>query len=69
MSSTETRKLTFVDQVHARKKPMAPDVDYTVVASMTNGMVGAELANILEVAALYMMREGRTEVSFVIIAF
>lgn len=48
---------------------MAPDVDYTVVASMTNGMVGAELANILEVAALYMMREGRTEVSFVIIAF
>lgn len=68
-SSTETIKLTFVGQVHARKKPMAPDVDYIVVASMTDGMVGAELANIVEVAALYMMREGRTEVSYVMIGF
>ncbi|KAK4479606.1 hypothetical protein RD792_015129 [Penstemon davidsonii] len=50
-------------KVHARKKPMAPDVDYTAVASMTDGMVGAELANIIEVAAIYMMRDGRTEIT------
>lgn len=50
-------------QVHARKKPMAEDVDYMAVASMTDGMVGAELANIVEVAAINMIREGRTEVS------
>ncbi|KAK6125065.1 hypothetical protein DH2020_041181 [Rehmannia glutinosa] len=50
-------------QVHARKKPMAPDVDYTAVASMTDGMVGAELANIIEVAAINMMRDGRTEIT------
>ncbi|KAG8388358.1 hypothetical protein BUALT_Bualt02G0117500 [Buddleja alternifolia] len=50
-------------KVHARKKPMAPDVDYMAVASMTDGMVGAELANIIEVAAIYMMREGRTEIT------
>ncbi|KAL8458174.1 hypothetical protein ACS0TY_035056 [Phlomoides rotata] len=25
-------------QVHARKKPMAPDVDYLIVGSMTDGM-------------------------------
>ncbi|KAK6147671.1 hypothetical protein DH2020_018583 [Rehmannia glutinosa] len=49
-------------QVHARKKPMAPDVDYTAGASMTDGMVGAELANIIEVAAINMMRDGRTEI-------
>ncbi|KAL0538180.1 hypothetical protein IC582_027183 [Cucumis melo] len=49
-------------KVHARKKPMAEDVDYMAVASMTDGMVGAELANIVEVAALNMIREGRTEV-------
>ncbi|KAJ8452090.1 hypothetical protein Cgig2_016671 [Carnegiea gigantea] len=49
-------------QVHARKKPMADDVDYVAVAGMTNGMVGAELANIIEVAALNMLRDGRTEV-------
>lgn len=52
----------FWCQVHARKKPMAPDVDYMAVASMTDGMVGAELANIIEVAAIYMMRDERTEV-------
>ncbi|KAL2234766.1 probable inactive ATP-dependent zinc metalloprotease FTSHI 2, chloroplastic [Sesamum indicum] len=50
-------------KVHARKKPMAPDVDYTAVASITDGMVGAELANIIEVAAINMMRDGRTEIT------
>ncbi|KAI3455471.1 hypothetical protein Pfo_012134 [Paulownia fortunei] len=50
-------------KVHARKKPMAPDVDYMAVASMTDGMVGAELANIIEVAAINMMRDGRTEIT------
>ncbi|KAK7813755.1 putative inactive atp-dependent zinc metalloprotease ftshi 2, partial [Quercus suber] len=50
-------------KVHARKKSMAEDVDYMAVASMTDGMVGAELANIVEVAAINMMRDGRTEVT------
>ncbi|XP_076894184.1 putative inactive ATP-dependent zinc metalloprotease FTSHI 2, chloroplastic [Bidens hawaiensis] len=50
-------------KVHARKKPMAEDVDYSVVAAMTDGMVGAELANIIEVAAINMMRDGRTEIT------
>lgn len=50
-------------QVHARKKQMAADVDYMAVASMTDGMVGAELANILEIAAINMMRDGRTEIT------
>ncbi|KAL5729063.1 putative inactive ATP-dependent zinc metalloprotease FTSHI 2 [Ranunculus cassubicifolius] len=50
-------------KVHARKKPMADDVDYIAVASMTEGMVGADLANIIEVAAINMMREGRPEIT------
>ncbi|KAM6585177.1 hypothetical protein CsatB_012179 [Cannabis sativa] len=50
-------------KVHARKKPMAEDVDYMAVASMTDGMVGAELANIVEVAAINMIRDGRTEIT------
>nr|QKY65107.1 AAA-type ATPase family protein [Passiflora pittieri] len=50
-------------KVHARKKPMADDVDYAAVASITDGMVGAELANLIEVAALNMMRDGRTEIT------
>ncbi|KAH9603279.1 hypothetical protein KSS87_014373 [Heliosperma pusillum] len=50
-------------QVHARKKSMAEDVDYASVASMTDGMVGAELANIIEVAAINMLRDGRSEIT------
>ncbi|CAK8535840.1 unnamed protein product [Lathyrus sativus] len=50
-------------KVHARKKPIAEDVDYEIVASMTDGMVGAELANIIEIAAINMMRESRTEIT------
>ncbi|CAA0837280.1 AAA-type ATPase family protein [Striga hermonthica] len=50
-------------KVHARNKPMAPDVDYMVVAGSTNGMVGAELANIIEVAAINIMRDGRSEIT------
>lgn len=50
-------------KVHARKKPMAEDVDYMAVASMTDGMVGAELANIIEIAAINMMRDARNEIT------
>ncbi|GMP77996.1 hypothetical protein CsSME_00034092 [Camellia sinensis var. sinensis] len=49
-------------KVHARKKPMAEDVDSMAVASMTDGMVGVELANIIEIAAINMMHDGRTEI-------
>ncbi|XP_022715016.1 probable inactive ATP-dependent zinc metalloprotease FTSHI 2, chloroplastic [Durio zibethinus] len=50
-------------QVHACKKPMAEDVDYMAIAGMTSGMVGAELANIVEIAAINMIRDGRTEIT------
>ncbi|KAG6428957.1 hypothetical protein SASPL_106996 [Salvia splendens] len=52
----------LVGRVHARKKAMAPDVDYLAAATMTDGVVGAELSNIIEVAAINMMRDERTEV-------
>lgn len=51
-----------VPQVHSRNKVMADDVDYEVVAEITDGMSGAELANVVDVAALKVLREGRTEV-------
>lgn len=41
---------------------MAEDVGYVAVASMADGMVGAELAPIDEVAAINMMRDGIIEV-------
>lgn len=50
-------------KVHARNKPMADDIDYNAVANMTEGMVGAQLANLLDIAALNIMRDGRTEIT------
>jgi cell division protease FtsH len=38
--------------VHTRDKPLAPDVDLGVVASMTAGFSGADLANLANEAAL-----------------
>lgn len=49
-------------RVHARNKPMAEEVDYNAVSEMTEGMVGAQLANVLDVAALAVLRDGRSEV-------
>ncbi|KAL0425033.1 UNVERIFIED_CONTAM: putative inactive ATP-dependent zinc metalloprotease FTSHI 2, chloroplastic [Sesamum radiatum] len=48
-------------KVHARKKPMAPDVDYTAVASITDGMVGAELANIIEITTDDLLQAAQIE--------
>ncbi|MGW6198610.1 ATP-dependent zinc metalloprotease FtsH [Kribbella sp. NPDC055110] len=46
-------------KVHARGKPMAPDVDLTAVARRTPGMTGADLANVLNEAALLTARNNR----------
>lgn len=43
-------------QVHAKGKPMAPSVDLKAVARRTPGMTGADLANVLNEAALLTAR-------------
>ena len=43
-------------QVHGRSKPLAPDVDLLAVARRTPGMTGADLANVLNEAALLTAR-------------
>ena len=45
--------------VHARGKPMAPDVDLVSVARRTPGFTGADLANVLNEAALLTARENK----------
>jgi cell division protease FtsH len=44
-------------KVHARGKPMAPDVDLRSVARRTPGFTGADLANVLNEAALLTARQ------------
>ena len=49
-------------KVHARKIRTAPDVDFHTIARMAAGTSGAELANIINEAALRAVRAGRTTV-------
>ncbi len=46
-------------KVHAKKIKIAEDVDFTHVARMASGASGAELANIINEAALRAVRNGR----------
>ena len=46
-------------KVHARKIKVAEDVDYNKIARMASGASGAELANIVNEAALRAVRDGR----------
>ncbi|HZT53372.1 MAG TPA: AAA family ATPase, partial [Gaiellaceae bacterium] len=56
----EGRRLIL--EVHTRDVPLAPDVDLARIAATTAGMVGADLANLVNEAALLAARLGRSEV-------
>ena len=46
-------------KVHARNKPLAPDVNFKVLARMTSGFSGADLENLLNEAAILTARAGK----------
>ena len=50
-------------KVHAKNKPMAAEVDMASVARRTPGFTGADLANVLNEAALLTARQGESEIS------
>jgi cell division protease FtsH len=49
-------------QVHARQVTLAPDVDLAAVAARTPGLSGADLANLINEAALLAARRGKDKV-------
>jgi cell division protease FtsH len=55
-------------QVHARGKPINEDVDLEVLARQTPGFTGADLANLINEAALLAARFGKTEITQVELA-
>ncbi len=49
--------------IHARKKPLAEDVNLAVIAERTPGFSGADLANLMNEAAILAARENRKSVA------
>ena len=47
-------------KVHARNKKFEDDVDFSVIAKTTSGFTGADLANLLNEAALLAVRRGKS---------
>lgn len=51
-------------EVHARNKPIAKDVDFKEIAQTTPGFTGADLANLLNEAALKAAANGQDEITY-----
>jgi cell division protease FtsH len=50
-------------EVHTRGKPLAKEIDLDALAGQTPGFTGADLANLINEAALLTARQGRREIS------
>ncbi|EFG55603.1 ATP-dependent zinc metalloprotease FtsH [Lactobacillus amylolyticus] len=59
----DVREREAILKVHAKNKPLAPDVDLKEVARQTPGFVGADLANVLNEAALVAARRNGNEIT------
>jgi cell division protease FtsH len=57
------RERTAILAVHARGKHLGPDVDLEVVGRSTPGFSGADLANLVNEAAIVAVRAGRDTIS------
>ena len=58
VANPDKRARADILRVHARNKKFAPDVNFDNVAQRTPGFSGAELANVLNEAALLAVRQG-----------
>ncbi len=63
VGNADMRGREAILRVHGRKVAMAPDVDLRAIARGTPGFSGAELANLVNEAALQTVHAGRTMVT------
>lgn len=59
----DVRGREAIFKVHARNKPMAPEVDFQTLARITSGFSGADIANLLNEAAILCARDNRTKIT------
>ncbi|HEX5980780.1 MAG TPA: ATP-dependent zinc metalloprotease FtsH [Thermoleophilaceae bacterium] len=63
VQSPDSAGREMILRVHSRSVPLADDVDLRQIAQSTPGMVGADLANLVNEAALLAARRGRQKVA------
>lgn len=63
VSNPDKRARAAILKVHARNKKFAPDVNFENIATRTPGFSGAELANVLNEAALLAVRQGHSVIT------
>ena len=59
VGSPDTKGREDILKIHARGKPLAEDVDLTVIAKSTAGFTGADLENLMNESALLAARNGQ----------
>ena len=59
VNTPDVRGREAILKVHARNKPLSPDVNFKTVARMTSGFSGADLENLLNEAAILAARANR----------
>ena len=59
VNTPDVRGREAILKVHSRNKPLAPDVNFKVVARMTSGFSGADIENLLNEAAILAARANR----------
>ncbi len=59
MDRPDVKGRTAILNVHARGKPIAPDVELEAIARQTPGFVGADLENVVNEAAILAARRGK----------
>jgi cell division protease FtsH len=62
VSNPDVRGRSGILKVHTKKIPLAPDVDLSIVARGTPGFSGADLANLVNEAALFAARRNKSAV-------
>ncbi|MEG1806104.1 MAG: ATP-dependent zinc metalloprotease FtsH, partial [Clostridia bacterium] len=55
----DVRGREAIFKVHARNKPISPDIDFKALARITSGFTGADIANLLNEAAILAARNNR----------
>ncbi|RJQ78491.1 ATP-dependent zinc metalloprotease FtsH [Pseudonocardiaceae bacterium YIM PH 21723] len=63
VSAPDIRGRQAILNVHSKGKPFDPDVDFNALAKRTVGMSGADLANVINEAALLTARENGTTIN------